>query len=670
MLNEVLVNEFRRIYDQQLSGALVLKFAEHDSGEGLTERQLQFYFEDGNLRILDFAEHKEILLLRQYRRYHKVGVEIQAMVEQLYASSGVSVSDYLFQQQLVTEEEIGQVTRTLVEDVLCDSFGQEHQQLLFNQQAQVDDYDLDLTAVKLRIDVAVLLEMVEARVAERDAVQVEIESFDHPYSLVEGAPESIHLNEQELNVLHFVDGRQSVNSIAQAMRDSSLNVACYMTSLSQQGFVEVKQTSGVVSRLRPSVEEEQAGPSSDTDIAAQPQQSVAHQVPPQPATVPLGDTTTDVAAAATAVMAEPRKRTIVEGPRSKFPVVLLTVILLIALGVLYLVNEATNRQEAIVDSSNKLRDAVRQANWSAANQLALEAFEQAGSDTVIQREVEQLLTQLNGQDFAERLNQFESVLTEKDLTESERILLTLPRSNQVADLWTADLRDRLKNLKRQYQALREEFNQLEQQLRNQVNGLLAQEKVSEAMALFDEHTELVHDAATEVLLDWRRSQFDRADDSSLNFDQRRHHISLLQQSRLNEAQMSDLNRIVSDIDQSIVRLNGKVNDLTALNEQGDYIAVLERLEPIKQSVQGGELEPKVAELEVSAKQMAQQSQQLTEQSLVVLGSGSNVAQFNKILEQLNERLASFPDLSDRQQLAGLGRALEKSRAKCYGAKFC
>ena len=106
MLNDALVQEFHEIHGQQRSGSLHM--------QRVDDQAVQFYFEDGNLRLLDFSEPKELLLLRQYRRYHKIGAEIQALVEQLFHTQDVSVNDYLHQQQLVTEDEIGQVTRTLL----------------------------------------------------------------------------------------------------------------------------------------------------------------------------------------------------------------------------------------------------------------------------------------------------------------------------------------------------------------------------------------------------------------------------------------------------------------------------------------------------------------------------------------------------------------------------
>ena len=96
-------------------------------------------------------------------------------------------------------------------------------------------------------------------------------------------------------------------------------------------------------------------------------------------------------------------------------------------------------------------------------------------------------------------------------------------------------------------------------------------------------------------------------------DKRRKVLSLLESSRLNEAQVSGLARISSDIDQTVDRLNGKVQDLTAISK-GRLSDILERLGPILKSVQGGQLESVVKNLEKNAELIATRSAQLAEEA--------------------------------------------------------
>ena len=76
-----------------------------------------------------------------------------------------------------------------------------------------------------------------------------------------------------------MDGRQSVNSIAQNLRDSSLNVACYLTSLSQQGFV-APRVAGGTSKIQPAVDPNAGQPSTKGSTTTV---NLSAFVPPEPA---------------------------------------------------------------------------------------------------------------------------------------------------------------------------------------------------------------------------------------------------------------------------------------------------------------------------------------------------------------------------------------------------
>ena len=84
------------------------------------DQTLRFFFENGELLLLDFCVDKEQLLARQFSLYHKIGPEIEMVVSQQWKQMGQRVQEYLTSQQLVTAEEAAQVTRTLVEDALCE----------------------------------------------------------------------------------------------------------------------------------------------------------------------------------------------------------------------------------------------------------------------------------------------------------------------------------------------------------------------------------------------------------------------------------------------------------------------------------------------------------------------------------------------------------------------
>ncbi len=61
MLNQVLVDEFRAIHSDGRTGSLAI-----DRG-GVT---LRFFFDGGQLVLMDYGEDKDLLQLRQLRAYH------------------------------------------------------------------------------------------------------------------------------------------------------------------------------------------------------------------------------------------------------------------------------------------------------------------------------------------------------------------------------------------------------------------------------------------------------------------------------------------------------------------------------------------------------------------------------------------------------------------------
>ena len=65
----------------------------------------------------------------------------------------------------------------------------------------------------------------------------EVQDWSTRFSLEEGAPSPDILNDMERGVLHFVDGRKTVEDIATSLRESNLNTACYLMSLRLQGFI-------------------------------------------------------------------------------------------------------------------------------------------------------------------------------------------------------------------------------------------------------------------------------------------------------------------------------------------------------------------------------------------------------------------------------------------------
>ena len=138
MLNQPLADAFRKTNAGRMTGAIKVTHG------GV----LRFYFEEGELLLLDFCEDKELLLARQFRAYHKIG-QGEMVVTQQWQTSQVRVGDYLSSQQLANAEEVAAVTRSLVEDALCDCFGYPLMAGM-GRFGHRRCFDTDVTAVKLQ----------------------------------------------------------------------------------------------------------------------------------------------------------------------------------------------------------------------------------------------------------------------------------------------------------------------------------------------------------------------------------------------------------------------------------------------------------------------------------------------------------------------------------------
>ncbi|NRA37156.1 MAG: hypothetical protein HRU15_03370, partial [Planctomycetes bacterium] len=229
MINQDLVKQFQHIKAGTLSGVLRLEYESN---------AIRFYFEEGSLLLLDFGQDKEIVMAGHFVELYKIDDAMAAYSKSQYTEKQIPIVETLLKQQLVHQNEVDQVTRYMVEDILCRVFGHTHSTTWQNaQDVDIASFDINKSTVKIRIDIDMLLKMVQSRIQEREHVQARIENWDVVYSIQEDAPADEQLNEMERNVLSFVDGRQSVKDIARGVRESNVNIGIYICSLETQGFI-------------------------------------------------------------------------------------------------------------------------------------------------------------------------------------------------------------------------------------------------------------------------------------------------------------------------------------------------------------------------------------------------------------------------------------------------
>ena len=216
MLNSALVEQFASLHRQKKSGVLTIV--------GPTYR-LRFCIEDGDPVGLDFCADKDLVLAQALLDFHKIGPEVYQMVVESHRLGKGSVSDLVRRQQVVNDEEIAQVTRSMVEDTLVKCFGTAHQEMVFDELDDASTFDFDNSAIRLRIGTEVLLNTVQSRVNEIDHVMTDVGGSKAVFSLSESESGSAPLSDFEKHVLNFIDGRKTVEEIAVAFRESTINMS-------------------------------------------------------------------------------------------------------------------------------------------------------------------------------------------------------------------------------------------------------------------------------------------------------------------------------------------------------------------------------------------------------------------------------------------------------------
>lgn len=684
MLNTALIEEFRRINAEGRTGALTV----HG-----TTRTGRFHFEQGELCILDFCADKEALLAQQYRSYNKIGAEIEALLREFVKQPGARAQDFLLRQQLVTNEEVEQVTRTLVEDTLCELFGNPHQNVAFDAAVDYEAYDLDRSAVKLRIQVEMLLRMVESRVGERDTVLREMPSWDYVFRLVEGAPDASRLNEMERHVLHFVDGRKSVQDIAAALRESCLNIGCYLISLKVQGYI---RPSGTSSTRRVPTDRHPAP--ATTPTATPPPQPVP--TPAQqsaPPAVPVNPNPASPAQQAVARAAEAQRQQ--EGQiddfqvyhadtrtlrrsKSRAPLIILMAVLLVVGGVFVLVVISEQSQEQIRKLRQDIDRAIEANRWTQADDYIVEARRLAANDQTMLSRLEEFRATINEEDFAKRLARAEQALAANELETARAVLADLPDADaaraQIEHLWTDASLNRLAQLRDRFDEKLQEHAAAADQLATEVRAVLADperdpqaalEAIAGAVETWDED---VAAPARAQLREWRVEQVrrasitgDTAGERELSIIARERILQRVLASSPDEELAQRAERILENVRQEASELEAGISGLEQLVESGDYRSAEAKLAVWRKRVENHPIEARLRRVGSSIEQMQQNVTARLQELASVIATSRDPAALSAQREKIAARLAAQPQFSAKDRfttaaelLARIERSLE------------
>ena len=519
MLNSILVEQFAGIHRQKKSGVLTVV------RPGF---RLRFCIEDGDPVGLDFCTDKDLVLAQALVDFHKIGPEMFQMVVDARRMGKDTVTDMVRRQQVVNEEEISQVTRSMVEDTLVRCFSNAHQELVFDERDDASTFDFDNSAIRLRIGTEVLLNTVQSRVTEIDRVMREVGGENAIFSLSENESGSTSLSELEKHVLNFIDGRKTVNDIAVAFRESTLSMSRLLHGMVAKGAI--KRTSiGGVSRLRSGVQataELATAPPSTPQLLSD---FIPHRAP-EPVRINR------------VVMA-----------------ILISVLLLVsAIG--YLVILSQRRNEALDSASSSLAESLVAGKWSDAIAQVDKAKAEAGNDLLAIERVKYLDKQVNDA-LNKETDLIKKMIAKADYQGAKDRFGHLPSALQSSGLASEIQRGQNVFLNRSDAVLA------------QVTRLLESGNAAQAMQLITRTTGREGDAANDYLSRWRLSSLEKAGSSSLALSQRTALVNQILATEPDQRQKDQIERIRLDFGRLQQRTAEQVKSLRKQAEQGAFMEV-------------------------------------------------------------------------------------------------
>jgi hypothetical protein len=532
MLNAALVEQLGSINRNRKSGVLTVV------GNGF---RLRFCIQDGDPVALDFCADKELLLARALLEFHKIGQELYQLVVTARETGKDTVTGMVRRHQAANEDEIGLVTRAMVEDTLVRAFGSIHYEMSFDEQEGIDSFDFDTTAVRLRISATVLLSTVQARVAEIDKVVKEVGGGHSVFTLAESEGGTAPLTEYEKHVLNFIDGQRTVEDIAIAFRENTLNMSRLIGTLMSKGVV--RRSPGASTRLQEAV---------------------------QAPAVPLAP---DHAPEAEPAPAPAVRRPVAHPQPSMGLIWSLAGVAILVLIVWLLMLQWHGRNAALESASQALNTHILTKNWADALAQIDESRRIALNDLEAIRRVDELKARLT-QALQAEYDAIDKLITEQDFAQAQRRIAALP----------AD--DRLSELKRRVQAGEASFKISSDDVRERVMKLLDNGNVTEAMALISGSAGKIGSSGNDYLDRWRLATLERASSATAPLSQRVALINQLKASHPTPRQLEKIDRISADFSVLEKRSREQIARLQIAVDKGAYDDVaseIERLHLIDQT---------------------------------------------------------------------------------------
>lgn len=611
MLNSALVEQFAAINRQKKSGVLTVVGA---------DTRLRFCFHNGDPVGVDFCTDKDLIFADTLLEFHKIGADLHQMLVESRRLGKGSVVDMVRRQQVVNEDEIGQITRATVEDTLVRCFSGTHQEVLFDENDGQETFDFDTSAVRLRIGTPVLLSTVQARVSEIERVLREAGGGDSVFTLSESESGSAPLSDFEKHVLNFIDGRKTTADIAVAFRESTLNMARLLHGMMGKGVI--RRSSGNVARIKQAAaatapqQQEPLAVSAGSSSAARP--ATASQLDPAPVYVSSRD------------QAAGGNRTLL---------VMLGIGLALAIGVVVLVRIGQARSEALDSATSALAENIAAGRWNEAVAQIDQARASAGNDLEAHNRVKVLDQRLAAALDAEHLL-LSRLLDEQDFAKVHERLDRLPPSERVIEL------------RRRLNASEDGFRRRADALIAEVEKLLDAGNATQALQLIARNPGRDGQEANGFLERWRLSSLERAGSASLPLSQRTALINQILATNPTDHQREQVARIRGDFARIQQRTVDALGQLRKQAEKGAYAEVLSEWERLRigDQVRGTDLADKAEQTMALIERARGELVGLQEQADMLIREGDDAKAMAGFGERVQKALAAWPQASNAAQL--------------------
>lgn len=609
-LDSHLVERFHALHRQKRSGLL--------EAVGPV-RVLGICLAEGEPVAIDLGVGLETAFAQACRTYHKID---DAALAELTAAlaGGAKAREYLVAQQLVSEAEAEQIGQAVVEDALTEAFRGPCADIRFHEGRTADQLAVGDTALRMRIGVEQLIRTCDQRVAEQRAVEREVGTADAVFALSEGEHGSGLLGEYEKMVLNFIDGRSTVEQIAELCRDSSLNLGRVLRALLAKRVIArvQRQTSGVRQAVtRPTADGAAPAGAGSAGAAPRPIEMTPYRSQPEP-------------------------------ERRGLLLVGLVALLAIVAVVGWLVIDYNRTQAQFRRDEDEVQRRIAARNWNEASETVETLRRRAGNDIAAIRTVEALTAQVEAALRSER-TAIAALIAGEDFAAARQRLAALPDPGAlVASLREAEAAERAEA----------------EALGAEVRTRLGSGDIAGALAAIDGATGRRAAAAEQVLATWREDSLGLARSANHSLAARLAAVARLRQSRPDAALEPQLGALEAALQAQVRELAAKLSALEAQAVAGAWRETQAELAGMRigELGVGSEVETRAARVAAAAAASSARLLAAWREAAAALAAGAGAETLEAARARLTATIQALPQASGRASFERLAGAL----AACAG----